>query len=221
MHLKRQNIGKFWPVPRKGTKYLAVSTHNQKNSMPLVVIMRDVLKLVRNKKELKKILNEKQIEINGKTIRETNYPLALFDVLFIRDFNKNYRVILSKKNKMELEEISKDIDKKIIKIVSKKILKKGALQLNLSDGRNIIFKGKANVNVGDSIVFNFKENKLDKILKLEKGNKCFVFLGMHAGLVGNIENIVEKGGKKIVVIKNDKKINVLIKNIIVIEENER
>ena len=57
MHIKRKNIGKFWPVPRKGTKYLAVPSHNNSESISLVVVIRDVLKLVRNKKELKRLLN--------------------------------------------------------------------------------------------------------------------------------------------------------------------
>ena len=52
VHLKRQNIGKFWQIPRKGTKYLTVASHNQKKSIPLVVFMREILKIVRNKKEL-------------------------------------------------------------------------------------------------------------------------------------------------------------------------
>ena len=55
MYLKRKNIGKFWPVPRKGTKYLAVPNHNNNEAISLVVVMRDVLKLVRNKKELKRL----------------------------------------------------------------------------------------------------------------------------------------------------------------------
>ena len=71
-HLKRQGIGKFWPIKRKGTAYLAVATHNQKESIPLVVVLRDVLKIVKNKKELKRALNDKQILINQKEIRETN-----------------------------------------------------------------------------------------------------------------------------------------------------
>ena len=43
MYLKRHKIGKFWPVPRKGTKYLAVATHNKNDAIPLVVVVRDVL----------------------------------------------------------------------------------------------------------------------------------------------------------------------------------
>ncbi len=215
MYLKRQNIGKFWPLPRKGTKYLAVPTHNKKNSIPLIVGMREILGLVKNKKELKKILNEKKVKINEKIIRETNYPLEFFDILQLVDPNKYYKAGLGKNRKFYFEEIYKDVNKKIIKIIGKKILKKKITQLNLMDGRNILSKEK--VKIGDSVLFNFEKNKIEKIIKMEKGKKSFVFDGKYAGLEGIIEDIIESGGKKLVVIKTDRKTNVLIKNVIAIE----
>jgi len=217
MYQNRNNIGKFWPVPRKGTKYLAVSTHNKNNSIPLMVVMRDILKLVRTKKELKKIINEKQIKINGKEIRKTNYPLSFFDVLSIVNLKKDYGASLGENKKMSFEEIDgKKADVNNIKIIGKKILGKDKIQLNLSNGRNILTK--ENAMVGDSVVFNFKENKIDKIIKMEKGNQGFVIEGKHAGIKGKIEEIVVRGGKKLAVIgEGESKIIVWIKNIIVIE----
>ncbi|MBD3252460.1 hypothetical protein GF386_01895, partial [Candidatus Pacearchaeota archaeon] len=105
MHLKRNKIEKFWPIPRKGTKYLAIPKHNHKDSIPLIIIMRDLLGLVRNKKELKKIINEKKIKINNKEIRETNYPVSLFDVLSLESIGKNYKAILSENKKMFFHEV--------------------------------------------------------------------------------------------------------------------
>ena len=31
-YLKRNNFGKFWPIPRKGTTYVTVSSHNKTES---------------------------------------------------------------------------------------------------------------------------------------------------------------------------------------------
>ncbi|MEK6872538.1 MAG: S4 domain-containing protein [Nanoarchaeota archaeon] len=214
MHLKRQNIGKFWPVPRKGTKYLAVSTHDQKNSIPLIIVVRDVLGLVRTKKELKNLLKEKKIKINGKVITETNYPLRLFDVLLLND--KNYRVGLSKHKKIMLDNISDNFDKKTIKITGKKIIKGNKIQLNLIDGRNVIYKEKA--NVGDSVVFNFNNRNIEKVIKMEVGKIGFIIRGKHIGQKGKIEDIIERGGKKLAKINIGKKINVWVKNIIAMEE---
>tara|TARA_Y100000310_G_C20670727_1_gene810117 strand:+ start:831 stop:1481 length:651 start_codon:yes stop_codon:yes gene_type:complete len=214
-YLKRQKIGKFWPIARKGTKYVARSTHDQHNSIPLIVVMRDILKIVRNKKELKRSLNEKQILINNKEIRETNYPINLFDI--VNFVNKNYRASLSENKKMIFEEISdKEAETKVYKIISRKLLSKNKIQLNLMQGKNILSDEKA--KTGDSVVLNLKENKIEKIIPMEKGKTGFALKGKHMGSVGEIVEIMERGGKSIAKIKSkDGNINVWVKNIIVIK----
>jgi len=214
-YLKRQKIGKFWPIPRKGTKYLARSTHNQHESIPLVVVMREILKIVGSKKELKKLLNEKQILINHKEIKETNYPVNLFDV--INFSKKNFKAGLSENKKMKFEEISdKEAETKVYKILDKKVLRKGKTQLNLMQGKNIITNEKA--KTGDSVVVNLKDNKIVKILSMKKGKTGFALKGKHMGRFGEIINIMERGGKSIAKIKSkDENINVWVKNIIVIK----
>ena len=216
-HVNRQNIGKFWAVPRKGSKYLAVSTHNQHESVPLVVVLRDILKIIINKKELKRLINEKKIQINHKEIRTTNYPVSLFDVINFVEAKKNYKATLSEHKKMIFEEISnKEAETKIFKILNKMILSGKKIQLNLMNGKNIISNEKA--NTGDSVLLNLKDNKIVKIIPMEKGENVFVIKGKHAGHKGKIENIMERGGKTIVKIVSDEgKVNVWIKNIIVTE----
>ena len=215
MHLKRNKLEKFWSIPRKGTKYLAVACHNQKESVPLVVIMRDMLKLVKNKKELKKILNEKQIKINQKEIRETNYPVCLFDIINLPNIKKNYKASLSKTKKMIFEEISdKESQAKILKVINKKLLPNKKIQFNLMYGENIISNEK--IKTGDSILLDLKNKKIIKIIPMEAGRKAFVIKGKHMGKGGKIENIIEEGGKEIAkIISDGEKINVWTRNIIV------
>ncbi len=217
VHLKRQNIGKFWAIPRKGTTYLSVASHNKKNSIPLVVVLRDILKLIKNKKELKRLINEKQIQINHKEIRSTNYPVCLFDIINLPGAKKNYKATLSKNKKMIFEEVSdKEAQTKILKVTNKKILPGNKIQVNFMHGKNLIVKEK--VNAGDSVLLNLKENKIEKILPMEKGKTAFVIWGKHAGYYGKIDSIEERGGKQIAKIRSeDSKINVWIKNLIIIK----
>jgi len=216
-HINRQNIGKTWPIPRKGTKYLALATHNHNQSIPLIIVMREVLGMVRTKKELKKVLNEKQILINGKEIREVNYPVGLFDVISLKS-GKNYRANLSNKKKIIFEELKgKDWEVKVLKIIGKKLLNKNKVQLNLMDGRNILCEEK--VSVGDSIIYNFKSGKIVGVVKMEKGKTGFIIEGKHAGHKGKVDSIIERGGKSLARIVNEegKKINVWVKNVIAME----
>jgi len=217
-YVKIQRIEKFWPVPRKGKTYVASATHNNHDSIPLIIVMRDILKLLKTKKELKKLLNEKIILINGKEIRECSYPVGLFDILSLKSLNKNYKVNLNKTKKMAFEEIlDKEINKKTLKILGKKVIGKNKIQLNLMDGRNILTK--ENVKIGDSVIYNFKDKKIESIIKMEKGIRGLVTKGKHMGQNGKIEEIVERGGKLIAKIKTgDEKINVWVKNLIALEK---
>jgi small subunit ribosomal protein S4e len=217
MHIKRNNIPKFWPIPKKGNKYVAVPDHNQNESIPLSIVMRDIFKLVRNKKELIKTLNEKQIKINNKIINETNYPISLFDVIKIESAKKSYRASLSEHKKIIFEEINdKDSKSKVYKVLNKKILGTDKTQLNLMFGKNILTKEK--VNVGDSVLISIENNKIEKVIPLEKGRDAFVIEGRHAGKQGKIEDIIVRGDKRLAkIIQKDGKINVWIKNLIIIK----
>jgi len=216
MYLKRNKVEKFWTIPRKGTKYLARPTHDQKESVPLIVIARDILKIVNNKKELKKLINEKQILINNKIVRETNYPICLFDNISLPLSKKNYTAILSNNKKMIFNEISdKEAETKTFKVIGRKTISEKKSQLNLMNGRNII--SDENVKIGDSVLFNFKTKKITKVFPMSKGQNVLVIKGKHTGNSGKIEDIMFRGGKKLVKIDSDKeKINVWTKNIIVI-----
>ena len=72
---------------QKGTKYLIVPSHSKKSGIPLLIVMREVLKLVNTRKELKKILLENKVLVNNKPIREENYSLVLFDTLTRQDIS--------------------------------------------------------------------------------------------------------------------------------------
>lgn len=213
MHIKRKTIEKFWPVPRTGTKYMAVPSHEQRNSMPLILVMRDVLGLVKTKKELKKILNEKKILVNSRIVKETNYPIALFDSLSIPSVKKYYRINL--KNRYELIPISEEESKlKIYEIINKNTLPGKKVQLNLNQGRNILSNEKA--EVGNYVAVDLTKNKITKVVSLKKDVAVLVIAGKHYGEEGKIKEIVSSGDQKVAIIKTSKgEIKANLKNIFV------
>ena len=200
MYVKRETVSKTWPIPRKGTKYIVAPSHNKQSGIPLLVVMRDVLKLVDKRKELKQVLLEGKILVNNKIVKEENYSLALFDTISIQIMKAYYRVELSSNGKIHLHEIKEsDANHKISKVTGKKILKKNLIQLNLDDGRNLISKEK--INVSDSVLINFKDKKIDQVIPIKEKAKIVVIGGKHLGKSG----IVEKISDKEVVIKSDEK----------------
>ena len=97
---------------------------------------------------------------------------------------------------------------KICKIIGKKILRGGKVQINLHDGKNFLY-GEGKVN--DSVLVDLKKNKITKILPLKKGAFVFVISGKHTGEKGKV---IEKT-KDLIIIKNEKEIKTTISNIFV------
>jgi|TARA_Y100000034_G_C6873921_1_gene399358 small subunit ribosomal protein S4e len=215
MHLKRQKIPKKWPVPRKGTAYIVRPSFNLKNGIPILVILRDILKLAQNRKEVKKAIHEKNILLNSKPITDEKNSALLFDIIKVVPSKKNYRIELSENGKFEINEIKEsEANKKTSKIVNKKILKGKKEQLNLIDGRNFISKIKCNIN--DSVLIDLTKKDIGKCIPLKEKSNAIVFEGKHSGKKGKV-NKINPERKMVELDIKDKKINVLIKQLMVVE----
>ncbi len=213
-HLKRQQSPKSWPVERKGTKYL-VKPKGVANGIPMLIVLRDMLKIAQNRKEVKRAINMKNVLLNKKLIKDEKSSAVLFDTISIIPTKKNYRVTFSDKGKFQLDEIKEsETNQKIAKVINKKVLKGKKTQINLSDGRNFLSDLKCNVN--DSVLINLKEKKIEKCLPLKEKSNIFVFEGKHVGKQGTIEKIIPEQ-KMVEVDVNDSKINILIKQLVVVE----
>jgi ribosomal protein S4E len=79
---------------------------------------------------------------------------------------------------------------KIIKIIGKSFVK-GKTQLNLLDGRNILFE-KHHYKVGDSLLITIPEQIVKEHLSLEKGALVLLYKGNHVGKIGTLEDIKQK-----------------------------
>jgi len=214
MHLKRQKAPKRWPIPRKGTTFVVRPNFNPQRGVPLLVVLRDMLKVCQNRKEVKNAIHEKRILHNNKLATDDKNSALLFDTISIIPSKKHYRLVLSKLGKYSLEEIKEsELNNKIAKIINKKTLKGKKVQLNLRGGGNFISEIKC--DTGDSAIINFKNKKIDKCLPLKDKAKVVVFDGKHAGKHGEINKLMpERKMAKLNV--EGKEINVLIKQLMVV-----
>jgi len=211
MHLKRQKVPKNWPITRKATKYVVRPNSDINTGLPILIILRNVLKIAQNRREVKKAIHQGNVLLNNRKVRDEKNVAKLFDVITLVPSKKNYQMTLSDKGKFKFEEV-KEINTKIVKIINKKVLKGKKIQLNLSDGKNVLSDIKC--NTGDSVIINSKENKIEKVIPMQEKNKALVIAGNHAGKKGIINKIIKE--RKMVELKTDDKVvNALIKHIIV------
>jgi small subunit ribosomal protein S4e len=221
MHLKRQKSPKNWPIERKGTTYLVRPNNNTEQSVPILIAIRDMLKLAKDRREVKQAMNSKQILLNHKAPYSDKDSILLFDVVTILPakesglHEKNYRMIIGRNKKFSLQEIDgREAGNKTAKIINKKTLKGKRVQINLSDGRNFISDMQCRVN--DSVLINLKNRKLEKCLPLKQNAKAIVYSGKHAGEEGIITEI-DKENNRVKLEVNKEIVNILIKQIMVLE----
>ena len=205
MYLTRTKLSKKLPVSRKGTKYIAKALNNSNNGVPVVVAIRDMLKLARTSKEVKLMVKEGLLKLNGKVVKNYKEGICLFNVL---EAGKKYRLTILKTGKFHFEETEEG--KRIAKVVGKTNLTGGKMQVNFHDGTNIITKEK--IKVGDSAEID-SENKMKKIIKVEKGKKVFVISGRSIGLYGKLKDIK---GKNIKVQLEDREVTLKSNHLIVL-----
>jgi small subunit ribosomal protein S4e len=189
-HLKRLAAPKSWNIARKERKFITKNSpgpHKQEQSIPLVVLLRDMLNVVKNAKESKKILYEGLVLVNGKKRRKNDFSVGLMDILELPLAKKIYKITISKKGKLYAEEIESAKDH-LCRIEGKTILEKGKVQLNLFSGENVIVD-KDEYKVGDVIKLSLKDHKLTGNVVLSNGTSALIIGGSHVGQIVTIKGI--------------------------------
>jgi small subunit ribosomal protein S4e len=194
-HTKRLGIPKTWPMSRKGLKFAVTpdpGPHAKEECMPLRVILRNLLRYAENAKETRNIIVGGKILVDKKPRKNDKFPVGLMDVIEIPETKQHFRMI-TKKTGLGLEELDEsDASSKTCKITGKTTLKKGMMQLNLHDGRNILVTKRDTYKPGDSVVISLPGQKIIKHLKLEKGSHGFITAGRNIGIWGKIKDIESK-----------------------------
>jgi len=207
-HLKRIASAKAIPVnDRKAHTWMtrtAPGPHPAKHSIPLGVLVRDVLKIATTLREVRRILASRLLEIDGAVRTDEKYPVGLMDVVSFPKGGKHFRITVDDKGRLIPREISKDeATHKILRVVKKHTIPGGKLSVMFHDGRNLLSDN--HLHVGDSVIVSLPKVAMKSHLKREKGSRCLIMEGKHAGMIVKLKEIIErKGGKPSEALVQDK-----------------
>jgi small subunit ribosomal protein S4e len=190
-HLKRINAPKTWKIARKGIKFITRSNPGgmSKNlTMSISSVLKYELKLASSIKEVKHLILEGEILVNGRKITNYRNPVSFTDVVSLPKLDRHYRMIIDTNGILRLLPIPKDeAGLKIVKITGKAFVK-GKMQLNLLDGRNVLFE-KHHYKIKDSLLLTIPEQVIKEHFAFEKGALVILYQGKHVGKTGKIEDI--------------------------------
>ena len=191
-HLKRYKAPKSWLIyPKEDTWTVKPSagSHSIEDSIPLTLVIRDILKLADNSREAKRIINSGNVLVDGKVVKDYKFPVGFMDIVDIPKTGESYRVLLDRKSRLQLDLIE-DNTLKLSKIVNKSTIKGGKTQLNFHDGKNLIVDEDV-YSVGDVISLKVPENEINEIYPLKEGAIVLVTGGKHTGELGTVSEIIE------------------------------
>lgn len=205
-HLKRKPAPAFWPIHRK--EYLWTvkpnpGPHAIGGSIPLILVLRDVLGVAERRGEAKAILSSEKVIVDGHVQKEELFPTGLMDVITIPDTEKSYRILPSAKGLM-LHSVGKDeAGFKICRIENKTVVNGGSVQLNLHDGRSILVKvkdaSKPEEDVFktlDSVKISLPSQEILSHLKLGEGVQAVIVGGKNVGKHGKVVALEQREHQK-------------------------
>jgi len=199
-HLKRLVAPGSWHIPKKVQKFVmktAPGPHNA-GALPVGGWLREHIKVAENASEVRKILHQRDVIVNGRACRNPQMGLGVFDNVSIPKLGKNYRIQLDKRGNLVAVEISAESAKtRLCKVRNKTTIRGGKVQLNLAFGANILadntYKAK------DSIVVTLGVDGEDRFRIVDhfpfaEGNVAMIVGGKHSGKVGRIVDIIKTAG---------------------------
>jgi small subunit ribosomal protein S4e len=190
-HLKRFKAPKHWPIHPKENKWTTkpnAGPHAIEGSLPLLLIVRDILGVADNAREAKRIINTGEILVDGRARKDYKFPVGFMDVIEIPKSEKVYRVLPDEKGRLILYPIAaENKDFKLCKITDKTTIRGGKTQLNLHDGRNQLADNE--YKVGDVVILKVPEQEITDRIVFEKGTIGLITGGKHTGEIGRINKI--------------------------------
>lgn len=197
-HLKRLNAPDSWHIAKKIKKFItktAPGPHNA-NAMPIAVWLRDHMGFARNLKEVKQILHQNDVIVNGRPCRDAKMGIGIFDIIALPKINKFYRILRDKNGRHISIEIDAEAAKtRLCKVKNKTVITGGKVQLNMRDGANLLADNS--YKAGDSIVLSLEPETRFKIadhFPFSVGNMAMVIGGRHSGKVARIVDIIKMPG---------------------------
>eukprot|EP01040_Poterioochromonas_malhamensis_P006778 gene6778-7304_t len=196
-HLKRLNAPKHWMLSKMDGIWAprpSQGPHKLRESLPLILILRNRLKYALTGKETKMICVERNVLVDGKIRTDPNYPAGFMDVVELPKSNDQFRLIYDTKGRYVLHRISDEEKKfKLAKVKKQELTKKKIPYVVTHDGRTIRYPDPA-IKVDDVVKVDIATGKIVDFIKFETGKLAMITKGRNTGRVGTVLHVERHPG---------------------------
>lgn len=188
---KRADVPAFWKISKKDKRYVVRTEpgpHPKSNSYPLLVLLRDVLKVAKTNKVITQVLLDGKITVDGKVVKSPRFPIGLMDVVEIPSISKAFRIVPYRGGLEAVEIDGSEKTLKLCMVKRKSTLRGTKLAYGLHDGRVITPQG-VKLGRGDSCTIKLPGQEFQSSFELEKNSFALLTNGEKSGEVVTIEDL--------------------------------
>uniref|UniRef100_A0A646QEX6 40S ribosomal protein S4 n=1 Tax=Hemiscolopendra marginata TaxID=943146 RepID=A0A646QEX6_9MYRI len=190
-HLKRLNAPKSWILDKLSGVFAPrpnTGPHKLRESLPLVIFLRDRLHYALTSAEVTKIVMQRLIKVDGKVRTDASYPSGFMDVVTIEKTGEHFRLLYDVKGRFTVHRIAPEEAKyKLCKVKKVQVGPKGIPFLVTHDGRTIRYPDP-HIKVNDTVQVDIATGKITDYIKFDSGNLCMITGGRNLGRVGTVTN---------------------------------
>jgi small subunit ribosomal protein S4e len=179
--------GHFAPRPSTGP-------HKMRECIPLVIFLRNRLKYALTYHEVKMILKERNVLVDGKVRTDVCYPAGFMDVVSIPKTNENFRLMYDVKGRYTVHKINEEEAKfKLCKVNKAFIGPRGVPMVVTHDARTIRYPDP-HIKVNDTIQVDLSTGRITSYIKFDHNKLAMITGGRNMGRVGTIVHRDRKPG---------------------------
>jgi len=188
-HLKRLAAPRHWMLDKLGGVFAprpSCGPHKIRESLPLILFLRNRLKYALTYNEARKICKQRLIKVDGKVRTDMHFPAGFMDVITIEKTGETFRLLYDVKGRYTTHRITDAEGKfKLCKVKSVCVGPKNVPYLVTNDARTIRYPDP-HVKVHDTAVVDIATGKITDFVKFDSGNVCMIVGGRNMGRVGVI-----------------------------------
>ncbi|CEO96095.1 40S ribosomal protein S4 [Plasmodiophora brassicae] len=202
-HLKRLNAPRKWMLSKLGGIFAprpSPGPHKLRESIPLVILLRNRLKYALTRRECMVIVMNRSIKIDTKVRTDVNFPAGFMDVVTIEKTNENFRILYDTKGRFLLQKIKEsEANYKLCRV--KKLSKGNKTSVGRNpnhfgqlaavpfivthDGRTIRYPDPV-IRVNDTVKVDLTTGNVVDFIKFDLGQLAMITAGNNCGRIGTI-----------------------------------
>jgi len=205
-HLKRIAAPSHWMLDKMSGIYAprpSTGPHKLRECIPLAVLLRNRLRYALTYSEVKMIVMQRAVKIDGKVRTDQTFPTGIMDVVTIDKTKENFRILFDTKGRFVPIKIgSEEAAYKLCRV--KKVLtgSKGVPYAVTHDGRTLRYINP-DIKAQGTVRIDLATGKVLDFLKFTQGQLVMITGGHNIGRVGTIVSIEKNPGSVSIVHMKD------------------